>query len=220
MIGLLHTKKSMVSKMDRRTFLGSSIAALVLPVSAISTENLGQKTLVKWLPETEQLMHRIISSFPEQIPSEGNVMGFLITNEEKAGFRIENKVANASEEYDLEDIFTDDFADETYENYDRTQMATPEALEVSSIVRASNRIARITRRGAGNHYAVFNDHILVWYAQTGDRKSSACDTPVARVGKNVIINSNFKDYFFKVKGIRLTDNHHTILNQLGYKRII
>ena len=99
-------------------------------------------------------------------------------------------------------------------------MITPEALEISSIVRASNRIARITRRGRGNHYAVFDDHILVWYAQIGDRKSSACDNPVARVGKNVIINSNFKDYFFKVKGIRLTDNHHTILNQLGYKRII
>ena len=206
--------------MDRRTFLGSSIAALVLPASAIPAENLGQKTLVKWLPETEQLMHRIVSSFPEQIPSEGNVMGFLITNDNKTGFRIENKVAKASEEYDLEDIFTDDIADETYEIYDRTQMATPEALEVSSIVRASNRIARITRRGAGNHYAVFNDHILVWYTQTGDCKSSAYDTPVARVGKNVIINSKSKDYFFKVKGIRLTDSHHIILKQLGYKRII
>lgn len=206
--------------MDRRTFLGSSIAALVLPASTISAENLGQKTLVKWLPETEQLMHRIISSFPEQMPSEGNVMGFLITTTDKTGIRIENKVANASEEYDLEDIFIDDFADETYENYDRTQMITPEALEISSIIRASNRIARITRRGCGNHYAVFSDHILVWYAQTGDHKSSAYDAPVARVGKNVIINSNFKDYFFKVKGIRLTDNHHTILNQLGYKRII
>lgn len=206
--------------MDRRTFLGSSIAAFMLPIEAISAENIWQKTLVKWLPETEQLMHRIIASFPEQMPSEGNVMGFLTTTTDKTGIRIENKVANASEEYDLEDIFADDFADETYENYDRTQMITPEALEISSIVRASNRIARITRRGRGNHYAVFNDHILVWYAQTGDSKSSAYDTPIARVGKNVILNSNFKDYFFKVKGIKLSDEHHIILEKLGYKRII
>lgn len=216
--------------MDRRKFLGSSVAALVvtaLPAEATQIQDYifpqfpgDRPTAVKWFPDTEELMRRIVTSFPEQYPGEGNVMGFLITNRNKNGFTIENKVANASEEYNLEDIFVDDLKDQDYFDYDRSNMITPEALEVSSIVRAGNKIALITRRGRGNHYAVFHDHILVWYAQNSNFESRKYDTPVARVGKNVIINSNFKDYFFKVKGIKLTDEHHEMLEKLGYKRII
>jgi hypothetical protein len=174
-----------------------------------------------------ELMHRIVKSFPDQTnhdlfkngtPANTTCMAFLLTIKDDADpgklrISIKQAVADAAVDYQLSDIFSENINERDYTNHDRFRMATPDALEVSAIVSAANRIARQTMRGMGNHYAVFSDHILVWYSRT------PVDTPVCRLGKNVVIHPNRDDYFFKVKGISLTWKHHRMLRKLGYKRV-
>tara|TARA_B110000238_G_scaffold174358_1_gene194015 strand:+ start:147 stop:710 length:564 start_codon:yes stop_codon:yes gene_type:complete len=84
---------------------------------------------------------------------------------------------------------------------------------VHSVVRAANKIAYKTRRGAGNFYAVFPDHILVWYRGNLNDIGQTCDTPIQVIEDTIIPHRYLKDYFVKVEGVLLTDEDHAILEK-------
>lgn len=203
---------------SRRSFLASiGAAATIAVVDTVFRPLAG----LFQQSETEALMHRVVASFGNQsagLPTNTpNAMGFLIDTvqrpENNFGITIKNFVIDLNKDYNLDEIFVDDIEERDYSNYNRTNMAVPDALAVSSVVSASNRIAQNTRRGAGKNYAVFPDHILVWYA------ASPVDTPVCRMGRNVLVHPQHRKYFFRIRGIHLNSSDHAKLDQLGYNRI-
>jgi hypothetical protein len=203
---------------SRRSFLASIGAATAIAVADVLFRPL---TGLFQQSETEALMHRVVASFGDQttgLPADAtNVMGFLLdtvrNSDSELRITIKQFVVDQQKSYDLNQIFVDSIQERDYSNYDRANMVTPDALSVSAVISASNCIARNTRRGAGKHYAVFPDHILVWYA------ASPVDTPLCRMGCNVLIHPQHSEYFFRIRGIQLTDSDHKKLAQLRYNRI-
>jgi hypothetical protein len=203
---------------SRRSFLASIGAAATIAVADVLFRPLAG---LFQQSETEALMHRVVASFGNQsdgLPANtSNAMGFLLETVQRPdsnfGITIKKFVVDQQKSYSLNEIFVNDIEERDYSNYDRTSMVTPDASPVSSVVSASNRIARNTRRGAGKNYAVFPDHILVWYA------ASPVDTPVCRIGRNVLVHPQHTKYFFRIRGIHLNSSDHAKLAQLGYNRI-
>lgn len=194
--------------MNRRTFIGSVIA-----VSAVPRVGIGAETSTAALLD-QQLKYRIVESFPNQTV-EGSlktVMGFFmdtrkeLSDENHFAIEMKNFSINQEEEFVLDDIFPSEIHEISYE-YGKP--------EVSYIVKAANRIARQTRRGMGNHYAEFSDHILVWY-----QGNSKVDSPIINMGKNAFKHPRQANYFVRVIGLNITDEHHEQLKTLGYTRII
>jgi hypothetical protein len=95
-----------------------------------------------------------------------------------------------------------------------TTVYTEDTPSVPAVVRASNKVALQSRRGKGNNYAIFPDHILVWYSGT-----NVPDNPFIRVGNNISKSPNINECFHRVEGITLTDDDHKILADMGMNRI-
>lgn len=87
---------------------------------------------------------------------------------------------------------------------------------VAVIIRAANTIAKETLMHRGNHYAVMDDHVLVWYKGSRD-----CDSPLQRFGDDSIaLHPHFKNFFVKIKGIKLQKHHHEQLEKQGLTRVV
>jgi hypothetical protein len=94
------------------------------------------------------------------------------------------------------------------------------SLALNAIISGSNRVALQTRRGKGNYYSIFSDHVLVWYQNSKSIFGPTYDAPVQMIGKNLAYNPNYKDYFVRVKcDNKLTDEHMKHLEKLGYTRV-
>jgi len=195
----------------RRTLIGSAASAGIVVLSGTSAAT----TILSSVHADIGLQTKIISSLPVQglgpdgVPINGKVLGFLLhkrsTDPETNGIEVKKHVIDSREHYDLSEIFSDDF-----EQMESKNDSTPGFID---IIRASNKIARKSMRGKGTHYAVFSDHVLVWYA------GSVYDSPLSRVGSNVLIHPDYKNYFVKVMGVSLSDEDHEKLSKLNYTRI-
>lgn len=86
---------------------------------------------------------------------------------------------------------------------------------VTVIARAANTIAKETLMHKGNHYAVMDDHVLVWCKGSRD-----CYSPLQRFGDDSIaLHPRFKNFFVKVKGVKLEKHHHEQLEKQGLTRV-
>lgn len=191
-----------IGKLSRRNFILSSLAT----VSVIS---LGVPTFNNDLGSLE----KVIQSFPEVelMASENPLrMTFFMHmgkwDNGQLGLKCSNVVVDCMESYDLQAFLGEDFTELSFDE---------PRHNVSAIVSGANRVAKQTRRGRGNHYAVMSDYILVWY-----KGQNIYDTPIQRVGVNLAYGPNFKDYFVKVKNVSLTREDHSMLKKLGYERIV
>ena len=194
--------------MDRRTFIGSVITALTTPTIAFGAQPSSVAIL------DEHLKHRIVASFPNQTTlGAKNAMGFFLNAlknpkslEDKFKIQINNFTIDQDEDYNLDEIFPTEIHEISYES---------NKSEISHVVKAANRIARYTRRDMGNHYAVFSDHILVWY----QGPDTQLDGPIINMGKNAFKHPNQNDYFARINNLKLTDENHKQLEEIGFKRI-
>jgi hypothetical protein len=199
--------------MNRRKFMVGTTAILgsaMLPFAApaFSAEQDMQKAVLKSFP---------YSKFVD--PLQRKQMGFFLSSknlDDRGKHKISfcNEV-NVQPDEMIETAFPDDIEvlDMSERNGD-THM-----YGVHSVVRAANVIAYKTRRGAGNFYAVFPDHILVWYRGNLHANGLTLDTPIQVVEDTIIPHKNLKDYFVKVEGILLTDQDHARLKQNNFTRI-
>lgn len=164
-------------------------------------------------------MLKVVESFPKT-PVSGSIdqlqrMRFLIVKrnpEHQMGITIEAQATDPSKEFMLDKIFLED--DITTLEYGDTRPM------ISAIISGANKVAVQTRRGKGNYYSIFSDHVLVWYQNSKSVFGPIVDSPVQMVGKNLSYNPNYKDYFVRVKcDNRLTDEHILHLEKLGYTRV-
>ena len=190
-----------IGKLSRRNFILSALAAT-------SVASLGVPIFNDDLGSLE----KVIQSFPEVelMASENPLrMTFFMHmgkwDNGQLGLKCSNVVVDCMESYDLQAFLGEDFTELSFDE---------PRHNVSAIVSGANRVAKQTRRGRGNHYAVMSDHILVWY-----KGQNIYDAPIQRVGNNLAYGPNFKDYFVKVKGFTLTQNDHDLLEYNGFTRI-
>ena len=188
--------------MNRRNFIQLSIASAT--VFLLGTPLFGS--------DLEKL-EKIIQSFPEaQLTASDNHLRmtfFLHTGkmvEGHLGLQCSNAVVDCTKPYDLHTFLQEDLTELKFDN---------PRPNVSAIVSGANRIAKQTRRGKGNHYAVMSDHILVWY-----KGENIYDTPIQRVGNNLAYGPNYMDYFVRVRGVSLVHDDHGMLKTLGYQRVV
>jgi len=201
--------------MKRRSFITGLLAALPaaaipLPVFAAASQAKSDYILLNY-PK----MFQVVEAFPKT-PVSGSMdqlqrMHFVVikrNTEHQMGITIAAQAVDPSKEFMLDKIFLED--DITTLEYGDTRPM------INAIISGSNRVAVQTRRGKGNYYSIFSDHVLVWY-QNG---KTTFDTPVQMIGKNLAYNPNYKDYFVRVKcNNKLTDEHAQQLEKLGYTRV-
>lgn len=205
--------------MKRRSFitglLALSPAALIpLPVFA-STPSAKMAYALDNYPS----MLKVVGAFPK-MPVSGGIdqlqrMHFVVVKrnpEHQMGITIEAQATDPSKEFMLDKIFLeDDIA--TLEYGDTRPM-------INAIISGANRVAVQTRRGKGNYYCNFGDHVLVWYQNNKSIFGPTYDAPVQMIGKNLAYNPNYKDYFVRVKcDNRLTDEHIQHLEKIGFTRV-
>lgn len=119
----------------------------------------------------------------------------------------ETHYINSTERFQLDKIFLED--DIEVIDFKNSNNIVP------AIMLGANKIAAKTRRSKGNHYAVFENHVLIWYSS----KTIAEDTPVRLVGSNAVYSSKYKDYFIRVNHNKFTNDDHAALHSLGMIRI-
>lgn len=200
--------------MKRRSFISGLIA--LIPVAAIPLPAFAAATQAKstYMLDNYPNMLNVVESFPK-IGFHGNGqlerIHFLMVKrnpEHKMGITIDAQVTDPSKDFMLDKIFLED--DITTLEYGNTRPM------ISAIISGANKVAVQTRRGKGNYYSIFGDHVLVWYQS----KTTHYDAPVQMVGKNLAYNPNYKDYFVRVKcDNKLTDEHIQHLEKLGYTRV-
>jgi hypothetical protein len=198
--------------MNRRKFMAGTTAILgsaMLPFAspAFSAEQNMQKAVLKSFP---------YSKFVDS--TRRKQMGFFLSSKcsndnGKLQFQM-IKAVTVDPDVMIETAFPNDI-----EVLDMSERSITHVHRVSSIISAGNRVARKTRRGKGNFYAVFPDHILVWYRGNLNDIGLTADTPIQMVEDTIVPHENIKDYFVKVEGILLTDQDHVILKQNNFTRI-
>lgn len=200
--------------MKRRSFITGLLAAIPAAIITIPVFATAPSAKMAYVLDNYPNMLKVVEAFPK-IGFVGNGqlerIHFLTVKrnpEHQTGITIEAQVADPSKKFMLDKIFLED--DITTLEYGDTRPM------INAIISGSNRVAVQTRRGKGNYYSNFGDHVLVWYQS----KSTHYDAPVQMVGKNLAYNPNYKDYFVRVKcDNKLTDDHMLHLEKLGYTKV-
>lgn len=201
--------------MKRRSFIAGLLAAIPAATITIPVFATAASAKMAYVLDNYPNMLKVVEAFPK-MPVSGGMdqlqrIHFLTVKrnpEHQTGITIEAQVADPSKKFMLDKIFLED--DITTLEYGDTRPM------INAIISGSNRVAVQTRRGKGNYYSNFGDHVLVWYQS----KSTHYDVPVQMVGKNLAYNPNYKDYFVRVKcDNKLTYDHMLHLEKLGYTRV-
>lgn len=205
--------------MKRRSFITGLLA--LIPAAAISLPVFAAAPSAKmaYALDNYPSMLKVVESFPKTPVSGGmdqlQRMHFVVVKrnpEHQMGITIEAQATDPSKEFMLDKIFLED--DITTLEYGDTRPM------INAIISGSNRVALQTRRGKGNYYSIFSDHVLVWYQNSKSIFGPTYDAPVQMVGKNLAYNPNYKDYFVRVKcDNKLTDEHIQQLEKLGFTRV-
>lgn len=201
--------------MKRRSFITGLLAAI--PATTISLPTFAAVSQAKsdYALLSYPNMLKVVESFPK-IPVSGSIdqlqrMHFVVVKrnpEHQMGITIEAQATDPSKEFMLDKIFLED--DITTLEYGDTRPM------INAIISGANRVAVQTRRGKGNYYCNFGDHVLVWY-QNG---KTTFDAPAQMIGKNLAYNPNYKDYFVRVKcDHKLTNEDVKQLEKIGFTRV-
>lgn len=188
--------------MKRRAFIIGSIAtiAAVNPAIAASYSSYNYSKMF----DVVNAFH----NFPVEENSKSIYTMFVVISDRAPGISIETQTVDASEKFQFDKIFYED--DITTLEYGSTRRM------LNAIISGGNRVAVQCRRGRGNHFAQFSDHVLVWYQS----KSTCIDSPAYRLGKNIAYNSKYKDYFVRVRcDDKLSEQDLKILEQMGYTKV-
>jgi hypothetical protein len=191
--------------LNRRNFMVTTTAALgtaMLPFTASS------------LTMEQNVQDAVLKSFPHGLklsnPTLGKHMAYFLSSKLESSqgqFSIEIcKEVSVEPDEAIKTAFPDDI-----EVLDMGERNNTHIRRVSSIVSAGSKIAVKTLRGRGNFYAVFPDHILVWYRGELDDNKHTYDTPIQVIEDTIVPNKSLKNYFVKVEGVLLTDEDHAVL---------
>ena len=200
--------------MKRRSFITGLLTAI--PAAAISLPTFAAVSQAKsdYILLNYPKMFQVVEAFPKiGFHDKGQLerIHFLTVKrnpEHHSTITIEAQAADPSKEFTFDKIFLED--DITTLEYGDTRPM------INAIISGANRVAIQTRRGKGNYYSIFSDHVLVWYQS----ETTHYDAPVQKVGKNLAYNPNYKDYFVRVKcDNKLTDEHIQQLEKLGFTRV-
>jgi len=190
------------SIMDRRTFIGTTVAAVAstaLPLHA----------------STETIYDRILASFPT-ISNEYGKEGFFTMKENDNGRYL--TVSKIQKDNWIENERLEDFVKNRFVTTEKisTSSDKKDIENVCNMRRTSNDIARRSRRGFGRFYSVIDDEtVLVWY-----RGMVYIDTPIQTNGNVFYFSPQYENNFAKVNDISLTDSDHDKLKEIGYFRIV
>jgi hypothetical protein len=206
-------------EVKRRSFISGLLA--LIPVAAIPLPVFASATQAKstYMLENYHKMLQVVEAFPKT-PVSGSMdqlqrMHFVVIKrnpEHQMGITIAAQAVDPSNQFMLDKIFLED--DITTLEYSDTRPM------INAIISGSNKVAVQTRRGKGNYYSIFSDHVLVWYQNSKSIFGPTYDAPVQMIGKNLAYNPNYKDYFVRVKcDNKLTDEHIQHLEKLGYTRV-
>lgn len=201
--------------MKRRSFITGLFAAIPATTISLPAFAYVSQTKSDYILLNYHKMFQVVEAFPKTPVSGGmdqlQRMHFLVvkTNpEHQMGIRIAAQAVEPSKEFMIDKIFLED--DITTLEYGDTRPM------INAIISGANRVAIKTRRGKGNYYSIFSDHVLVWY----QNKNSIFDSPVQMIGKNLAYNPNYKEYFVRVKcDNKLTGEHIQQLEKLGFTRV-
>lgn len=200
--------------MKRRSFITGLFAAI--PAATISLPTFASVSQAKsdYILLNYPKMTQVVEAFPKiGFYGRGQLerIHFLTVKrnlEHHSTITIEAQAADPSTEFTFDKIFLED--DITTLEYGDTRPM------INAIISGANRVAIQTRRGKGNYYSVFSDHVLIWYQS----KTTHYDAPAQMVGKNLAYNPNYKDYFVRVKcDNKLTDEQIQQLEKLGLTRV-
>lgn len=206
--------------MDRRSFIAGLFATI--PAASITLPSFAAASQAKatsdYILDNYPKMFQVVEAFPKT-PVVGmknsQYVGFLTVksfNDSERGLCMEGQIADPSKEFMLDKIFLED--DITTLEYGDTRPM------INAIISGANRVAVQTRRGKGNYYCNFGDHVLVWYQNRKSIFGPTVDSPVQMVGKNLAYNPNYKDYFVRVKcDNKLTDEDIKQLEKIGFTRV-
>ena len=205
--------------MKRRSFITGLLAAIPAATISIPVFAAAPPAKMTYALDNYPSMLKVVEAFPKTPVSGGmdqlQRMHFVIVKrnpEHQMGITIGAQATDPSKEFMLDKIFLED--DITTLEYGDTRPM------INAIISGSNKVAVQTRRGKGNYYSTFSDHVLVWYQNKNSIFGPTYDAPVQMVGKNLAYNPNYKDYFVRVKcDNKLTDEHIQQLEKLGFTRV-
>jgi hypothetical protein len=201
--------------MKRRSFITGLLT--IIPATTISLPVFASVPSAKmaYALDNYPSMLKVVGAFPK-MPVSGGIdqlqrMHFVVVKrnpEHQMGITIAAQAVDPSKGFMFDKIFLED--DITMLEYGDTRPM------INAIISGANRVAVQTRRGKGNYYCNFGDHVLVWYQNS----KSTFDAPAQMVGKNLAYNPNYKDYFVRVKcDNRLADEHIQHLEKIGFTRV-
>ena len=204
--------------MKRRSFIIGSLAAIPAATVSLSTFAAASQSKSDYILLNYHKMFQVVETFPKTPVSGGmdqlQRMHFIVvkTNpEHEMCITIAAQAVDPSKGFAFDKIFLED--DITVLEYGDTRPM------INAIISGANRVAIQTRRGKGNYYSIFSDHVLVWYQNKNSIFGPSYDAPVQMVGKNLAYNPNYKDYFVRVKcDNKLTDEDTRQLEKLGFTR--
>ena len=200
--------------MKRRSFIAGLLAAITAVTVSLPAFAVAPSAKMVNALDNYPSMLKVVEAFPK-IGFAGNGqlerIHFLTVKrntEHQMGITIAAQAVDPEKEFTFDKIFLEE--DITMLEYGDTRPM------INAIISGSNRVAVQTRRGKGNYYSLFTDHVLVWYQS----KTTHYDAPVQMVGKNLAYNPNYKDYFVRVKcDNKLSDEHIHHLEKLGYTKV-
>jgi hypothetical protein len=205
--------------MKRRSFITGVLAAIPAATVSLPSFAIAPQAKSDYLLLNYHQMYQVVGAFPK-MPVSGGIdqlqrMYFVVVKrnpEHQMGITIEAQATDPSKEFMLDKIFLED--DITTLEYGDTRPM------INAIISGANRVAVQTRRGKGNYYCNFGDHVLVWYQNNKSIFGPTYDAPVQMIGKNLAYNPNYKDYFVRVKcDNRLTYEHIHHLEKIGFTRV-
>ena len=205
--------------MKRRSFITRLLTAIPAGIISLPTFAAVSQAKSDYILINYHKMFQIVEAFPKTPVSGGmnqlQRMHFVVvkTNpEHQMGITIAAQAVDPSEGFAFDKIFLED--DITVLEYGDTRPM------INAIISGANRVALQTRRGKGNYYSIFSDHVLIWYQNKNSIFGPTYDAPAQMIGKNLAYNPNYKDYFVRVKcDNKLTDEHIQQLEKLGFTRV-
>jgi hypothetical protein len=205
--------------MKRRSFITGLLALIPAATVPLPSFAIAPQAKSDYLLLNYHQMYQVVESFPKT-PVSGGIdqlqrMHFVVVKtkpEHQMGITIAAQAVDPSEGFVFDKIFLED--DITVLEYGDTRPM------INAIISGANRVSIQTRRGKGNCYCNFGDHVLIWYQNNKSIFGPTYDAPVQMIGKNLAYNPNYKDYFVRVKcDNRLTDEHIQHLEKIGFTRV-
>lgn len=189
--------------MNRRQFIATATSSVAAATVIPSGSTLADTTQID----------TVLNSFAIQPRAVGNSMAFFIkVDPEKTNLTTGNFNLN------VQNTISQRLPEDKWSLLEGVQEIEFDhsSTEIDVIMNAAKEISKVSIQCRGNHYAVMDDCVLVWY--NGSREFN---NPLQRFGDDTIaLHPHFKDFFVKVKGVKLEKHHHEQLEKQGFTRVV